>query len=149
MTLITDAKGAEDIGDALSKFKVPVPNHASEITACISELYAIGSALRDIDSTLDEPEYCRSYDLIEDDLDFVRMCLRNTIGDVFRIFGDIGNGASILKNGMYRHTWDQISLFFVQTGRMTLRTRLERYKRFILELASLLKRFAHCSLRSS
>ena len=149
MTLVADAENAEDIADALSKFKVPVPDHAPEITASISELYAIGSALRDIDSALDSPEYNRNYPLIDKDLDLVRSSLRNTVEDIFRILGDIGNGSHVLNNGMYRQTWKEISWFFYQNGRITLRTRLEKYKRFILELASIIKRFAHYLLGSS
>jgi hypothetical protein len=141
MTLIADAERAEDIADALSKFKVPVPDQGPEITASISELYAIGSALRDIDTALNSDEYGRNYRLIEKDLDLACSSLNTTIEDIFRILGDIGNGAPILNDGMYRQTWKEIVLFFMQNGRISLRTRLEKYKRFIVELAGIVKRF--------
>lgn len=145
MTLITDAEIAEDIADALSKFKAPVPDHAPDITASISELYAIGSALRDIDTAINSPDYNRNFRLIEKDLDLVCSSLHSTVEDIFRILGDIGNGSRVLSDGMYRQTWKDIALFFRQNGHITLRMRLETYRRFISELASIVKRFASTS----
>jgi hypothetical protein len=143
MTWIADAENAEDIAEAFSKFKVPVSDHAPDITAAISELYGIGSALRDIDTTINSPEYNRYYPLIEKDLDLVCSSLGNTLEDIFRILGDIGEGSRVLNNGMYRQTWKEIAFFFSQNGRSTLRMRLEKYRRFILELINIIKRFAH------
>jgi hypothetical protein len=142
MTLIVDAENAEDIADALSKFRTAVPDHAPDITASISELYAIGSTLRDIDTALGSAEYSRNFRLIEDDLDLFCSSLHNTVEDVFRILGDIGNGSRLLNDGMYRQTWKDIALFFRQNGRISLRMRLETYRRFISELANIVKRFA-------
>jgi hypothetical protein len=140
MTLIADAENAEDIADAFSKFKAAVPDHAPDITASISDLYAIGSGLRDIDSSLNSAEYNRNFRLIEKDLDLLRSSLHNTVEDIFRILGDIGNGSRVLNDGMYRQTWKDIALFFRQNGRITLRMRLEMYRRFISELANIVKR---------
>lgn len=142
MTVIADAENAEDIADAFSKLKAAVPDHAPDITASISELYAIGSALRDIDTSLNSAEYNPNFRFIDKDLDLVRSSLRNSLEDVFRILGDIGNGSHVLNDGMYRQTWKDIALFFRQNGRITLRMRLEKYRRFILELANIVKRFA-------
>lgn len=142
MTLIVDAENAEDIADAFSKFKAPVPDHAADITASISDLYAIGSGLRSIDAALNSVEYSRNRRLIDQDLELVCLSLQNTLEDIFRILGHIGNGSRVLNDGMYRQTWKEISLFFILNGQIPLRTRLEKYKRFILELADIVKRFA-------
>ena len=147
MTLIVDAETAEDIADAFSKFKAPVPDHAPDITASISELYAIGSTLREIDAALNSAEHGRNILLIEKDLDLVCSLLRHTIDDIFRILGDIGSGSRVLNDGMYRQTWKDIALFFTRNGQMTLRTRLEKYRRFMIELVDIVKRFEFCSLR--
>ncbi len=146
MTLIAEAENAEDIADAFTKFKTLVPDHAPDITASISELYAIGSALRDIDTALNSTEHGRNFRLIQKDLALVGSSLHHTVEDIFRILGDIGNGSRFLNDGMYRQTWKDIALFFRQNGRITLRMRLEMYRRFILELASIVKRFAFLSL---
>lgn len=141
MTLIADAENAEDIAEALSKFKTYVPDDAPDITASISELYAIGSLLRDIDKASNSAEYHRNFPLIEEDLELVCSSLHNTVEDVFEKLGYLGNGSPVLNAGMYRQTWKDITFFFIQNGRLTLRKRLEKYKLFITELASIMKRF--------
>ena len=141
MTLIADAEKAEDIAAALSKFTTHVPDQAPDITASISELYAIGSLLRDIDRALNSAEYNRNFPLIEKDLELVRSSLDVTVEDFFDRLGYIGNGSTVLNAGMYRQSWKDITLFFIQNGRTTLRMRLEMYRRFIAELASIMKRF--------
>ncbi|KAF7509976.1 hypothetical protein GJ744_007290 [Endocarpon pusillum] len=142
MTLIADAENAEDIAEALSKFKTHVPEHAPDITASISELYAIGSHLRDIDRAHNSGEYGGNFPLIERDLRLVCSCLDNTVEDVFEILGYLGNGSPVPNAGMYRQNWKDITFFFIQNGRTTLRMRLETYRRFIAELASIMKRRA-------
>lgn len=142
MNLIVDAEDAEAIAEAFSKFKTHVPDQAPDITASISELYAIGSALRDIDKALDSAEYSRNFPLIEKDLELVCSSLRDTLEDVFEILGRIGNGSPVLTAGMYRQNWKDITLFFIQNRRITLRTRLEIYRAFIAKLPGIIKRFA-------
>ena len=148
MTLIADAETAEDIADAFSKFKASVPEHAADITASISDLFAIGSGLRHIDTALNSAEYSRNYRLIDQDLELVCLSLRNTLEDIFGILGYIGNGSRILNDGMYRQTWKEIALFFIQNGQIPLRARLEKYRRFIWELAGIVKRFAIPSFKN-
>jgi hypothetical protein len=147
MTLIADAERAEDIADAFSKFKTAVPDHAPDITASISELYAIGSGLRDIDKALNTAEYSRNFLLIEEDLDLVCSSLNDTVEEIFLILGDIGNGSRVLNVGMYRQTWKDIALYFRQSTPSTLRMRLEMYRRIIVDLASIVKRFAYRPFR--
>lgn len=141
MPLIADAEDAEDIADAFSKFKAPVPDHAPDITATISELYGISSVLREIDAARGLAEYSGNFLLIEENLDLVCSQLRQIIGHIFRILGEIGNGSRVLNDGMYRQTWKDITFFFSQNGQMTLRTCLEKYKRSMMELADIVKRF--------
>lgn len=142
MTLIAQAESAEDVALALSKFIAPVADHAPDITASISELYAIRSALLDVDTALKSNEYHRNFRLIDEDLELVCLSLQDTVDNIFRILGEIGNGSFVLYDGMYRQTWKEITLFFRLNGRTTLRMRLETYRRFILELASVVQRFA-------
>jgi hypothetical protein len=139
MTLIAEAERAEDIGDAFGKFKVAVDDQAAEVTALVSELYAVGSRLRDIDATSQLPDYGPNFRLIEDDLDLVRASLTYTLDDVFRIFGRIGNGERLLTTAAYRQTWKDITYHYQQRGAGRLCSLLETYRLFLVILCNKLK----------
>ncbi len=141
MNLIPDAEKAEDIAEAFNKFKTYVPDQAPDITASISELYAIGSALRDIDRALDSAEYSRNFPLIEEDLELVCSSLYNTLEDVYKILGRTGNGSPVSNPGWYRQNWKDITLFFLRKRSTTLRMYLESHKFHIARLHSVIKRF--------
>jgi hypothetical protein len=126
MTLIAEAETAEDIGDAFGKFKVAVDDQAAEVTALVSELYAVGSALREID----------------DASHLVRASLKYTLDDVFRILGKIGNGDRLLTTAAYRQTWKDIAYHFQREGGGRLSSRLETYRLFLLALCNKLRRFS-------
>ena len=79
MSLVAEAAYAQDIGAGLSKFLDALPDQATEITALISELYAISSALRDLDTTIQSREYGHHVALIKDDLELVRLSLAYTL----------------------------------------------------------------------
>jgi hypothetical protein len=142
MNLIPEAERAEDIGLALSKFKDPVPDQASDITASIAALYGIGSALRDIDAVLNSAEHSRNIRLIDEHLKPVRLSLFYILDKVFEILGDLGNGSPFLTDGMYRQTWKDICSFFRYNGSTTLREQLEACRRTVKELALIVRRFA-------
>lgn len=147
MTLITEAETAEDIADAFSKFKVAIPEQATDIAALISELYGIGSDLREIDAAIQSPKYGRNIGLIATDLDLVRSSLTFILGDVFKILGEIGNGSRVLIGDDYRRTWKDIYLHFRGGGRPTLLSRLESYRRFSKELSNIMQRSNACQYR--
>jgi hypothetical protein len=139
MALTAEAERAEDIGDAFSKFKVAVDDQAAEVTALVSELYAVGSILRDIDATSQLPDYGLNFRIIEDDLDLVRASLTYTLDDVFRILGKIGNGDRILTTAAYRQTWKDIAYHFQRRRTGRLFSLLGTYRLFLLALCNKLK----------
>jgi hypothetical protein len=139
MTLTAEAERAEDIGDAFSKFKVAVDDQAAEVTALVSELYAVGSALREIDAPSQSPDYGLNFRIIEDDLDLVRASLTYTLDDVFRILGKIGNGDRHLTTAAYRQTWKDITYHFQRRGPGRLCSLLETYHLFLQALCNKLK----------
>ena len=143
MTLIAEAEAAEDIGDAFGKFKVAVDDQAAEVTALVSELYAVGSALREIDAASLSPDYGHNLRNIQDDLDLVRASLKHTLDDIFRILGKIGNGDRLLTAAAYRQTWKDIAYHFQHEGGGRLSSRLETYRLFLLALCNKLRRFSH------
>src|SRR5207248_6048422 len=64
----------------------------------VAELYAVGSALREIDAASHSPYYAYNFRNILDDLGLVRDSLNYTLDRVFRILGKIGNGDRILRS---------------------------------------------------
>ena len=139
MTLTAEAERAEDIGDAFGKFKVAVDDQAAEVTALVSELYAVGSALRAIDDASQSPDYGLNLHIIEDDLDLVRDSLTYVLDDVFRILGKIGNGDRVLTMAAYRQTWKDITYHFQHRVGGRLCSVLETYRLFLLALCNKLR----------
>lgn len=141
MTLITEAEKAEDIGDAFGKFKVAVGDQAAEVTALIAELYAVGSALREINNAiLSSAECARNLRYVQDDLELVRDSLKFTLEDVFKILGRINHGNSNPSPAAYRQTWKEIILHFQQDGWGRLVSRMHKYKLFLQTLCSKIRR---------
>lgn len=145
MTLIAEAEAAEDIGDAFGKFKDAVEDQAAEVTTLVSKLYAVGSALREIDTALHSPNYGHNLRKIQDDLDLVRTSLKHTLEDVFRILGKIGNGDRLLTSAAYRQTWKELAHYFQREGGRRLSSRLETYRLFLVALCNKLRRFSYTS----
>ena len=139
MALTAEAEKAEDIGDAFGKFKVAVDDQAAEVTALVSELYAVGSTLRAIDAASQSPNYGLNFRIIEDDLDLVRDSLTYTLDDVFRILGKIGNGDRHLTTAAYRQTWKDITYHFQHRIGGRLYSVLETYRLFLLALSNKLR----------
>src|SRR5271154_4667153 len=108
MTLLAEAEKAEDIGLAIGKFKVPLDDQAAQVTALISELYAIGTSLRNINTAIYFPDYALELAEIEEDLTLVRTSLTYTICDILRILGDLNNGEPDPVPRAYRQTWNQL-----------------------------------------
>lgn len=139
MTLIAEAEMAEDVGDAFGKFKVAVGDQAAEVTALVSELYAVGSALRQIDAAIFSPDG-QNPRPIQEDLELVRDSLKYTLEDIFNILGKIGNGDPYPTPASYRQTWKEIVYHFQCEGWGRLCPRLEKYKLFLLALCNKLRR---------
>lgn len=148
MELVVEAEKAEDIGAAFSKFKEALPDQATEITALISELWAISSALRDLHTAIQSREYGRNIHYIADDLRVVRTSVSYTLKDVFDIIGDINSNSrgNLPTIGAYRQTWKDIYLHFRKESPSSLCIRLETYRTFIMELGSIMKRYGFAVL---
>ncbi|KAL9617797.1 MAG: hypothetical protein Q9160_007451 [Pyrenula sp. 1 TL-2023] len=145
MDLIAEAKAAEQYADAFRKFKDNLPDAAKDITALVAHLYAIGHALRDLHSSIRDPEYGRNLRLIEDDLTLVRESLKYTLSAIFRKLGTLADGSSVVPPSAYALTWKEIDWYFRQESRMTLLTRLQLYHRFLRELGSIMLRSPYSS----
>ncbi|KAI9875375.1 MAG: hypothetical protein M1830_008568 [Pleopsidium flavum] len=140
MTLAADAENARDVGAAFDRFVDALPDHFAEITALVAELYAISSALRDLDINIASREYGPRTTHILDDLDRVRLSLSMTLKDALELFGRLGDRGYPPTPGAYRQVWEDICIHFRREGRNTLLSRLERYRKFLLELSCIMRR---------
>ncbi|KAK4981973.1 hypothetical protein LTR66_009560 [Elasticomyces elasticus] len=129
--LIRHAKNAEDVAAGLQVFLDRVPQHATDISAIISELFATSSAIRALHTASDDVRYARAFYTIRSDLDLVLCSLQYTLGTVRGIFARTGLAS-------YRALWDGLNLF-VQTEGPSLCTRLEWYRVFLHDLFDVLR----------
>lgn len=143
MSLVSPAESAEAIGAGFTKFLDAVPDHAAEITALVSELFALSSVLRELDASCLSRQYGSNFPLIADDLKLVRSSLCQTLKDVLNLLGDIDHATvpNFTTSGSYYQTWKRIHLFFRREYGDNLCTHLERYKKFLLELGNVMKRY--------
>ena len=68
-TLIAHAETAQDIAAGLNRFLDPVPESSTEITALISECFAISSVLRELSTAIGDPRYSWNFHTISEDLE--------------------------------------------------------------------------------
>lgn len=139
MTLIKEAERAEDIADALSKFKAPLADQRAELVSVIAELNGLSGAIRGIDD-LANSKHARNQPLIQEDLDIVLESIDFTLEDLWTRIGTIGNGARTLTASDYRTTWKDIHRSVAQSGKRSLTARLELYKLFLEELSKIMRR---------
>lgn len=141
MNLAADAQNARDVGTAFDRFLGALPDYFTEITALVAELYAIGSALRDLDLIIISPEYGRRATCILDDLDIVQLSLSITLRDVRELFGGLDRDGYPPTARAYREVWIDICRHFERESGNTLQTRLERFRQFIMELSCTMRRW--------
>lgn len=139
MTLIKEAERAEDIADALSKFRSFLVDQRAEITEAITEFNGLGGALRTINE-LSASKYAKNRILIQEDLDNVLEAIDFTLEDVWAQIGQIGHGARSLTPFDYRTTWKDIHRSVAQSGKRSLTARLELYRLFLNELGKIMRK---------
>lgn len=140
MSLIAPAESAEAIGAGFTKFLETVPDHATEITALVSELFALASVLRDLDASCLSRHHARHFPLIADDLKLARSSLCHSLKDLLALLADVETSS---PSTIYYRTWKRIHLFYRREYADSLCPHLDRYKRFFLELSNVLKRYSH------
>jgi hypothetical protein len=139
MTLIKEAERAEDIADALSKFRASLTDKRAELASVIIELNGLNRALRGIDD-LSGSKYATNQILIQEDLDNVLEAVHFTLEDVWTQIGEIGRGSRSLKAFDYRTTWKDIHRSVAQSGNRSLTERLELYRRLLDEMGKIMRR---------
>ena len=137
--LTANSETAQDIAAAFMKFQEPVSDEATEITAIISELYAICSALLELKTALNDPRYYRRRRHIEDDQRDVLLSLEYTFKDIKRQFAGLEKPIYRTNREAYHGVWNSILRYFLDEGNNSLVERLEYYRRFLMELGTIVK----------
>ncbi|KAG7001995.1 hypothetical protein G7Y79_00030g065280 [Physcia stellaris] len=112
MALIAHAETAQDIAAGLNKFLDSVPEHSTEITALISECFAISSALRELTTAIGDSRFNRRYHEVADDITVTLRSLEYTFEDVRRLFGGLGRADHFSEAAAYRAVWTEITMWF-------------------------------------
>ena len=137
--LIATAESAQDIAAALDKFLNPVSDDSTEITALMSECYAISSALRELNTCRGDLRVNWRYPQVDQDVRLTLQSLEYTFNDVRRLFGGLGSTVHPSQSAAYRAVWEDIKFHFRNESRNTFCQRLEYYRRFLLILAAFIQ----------
>lgn len=123
-TLLESALDCEDALSGLQRFRDALPRHATNITAVLSELFAVSAALREIHNAEHSRTYGPSFYQIHDDLALVRKSLSFTTQDIFDMFSR--------SRQLLEHTaWEDLENYFVRQEGSGLQERLEYYRDFL------------------
>ncbi|KAL8937000.1 MAG: hypothetical protein Q9211_003904 [Gyalolechia sp. 1 TL-2023] len=133
MALIAVAEKAQDVAAGFNKFLDQVPEFSTEITGLISECFAISSALRELNTAIQDPRYEYDYAYVARDVSIVRQSLDYTFSDVVLLFGGLGRPLShVSKRMLFTQVWREISDHFYRESNSSLCKRLE-YNRLYLQ----------------
>ena len=138
MALVALAESARDVAICLDKFLEHLPENSTEITALISECYAISSALRELSTAKDDPLYYRGYLEITQDVNVVLRSLDYTFHDVHRLFGGLGRTSHLTTRSAFSSVWRDIEDHFQHESRSTLCKRLEYNRLYLHDLLCML-----------
>ena len=136
MALRRTADEAESAAAGFKTFRAPLPEHFTEITALISDLYAISSSLLSLDDLSKDPRYRLSWPHVHLDVELVQSSLKYTVEDILHYLQRVQTQAS---SDAYSRTWQSMNRFFWDQSQFSLATRLARYRTFIRELNEVLR----------
>ena len=134
MSLIARAESAEDLASALMRFKETLPESAAEITALMTELFAVSTALTKLFRHREDPRYEFRYHLIADGVQLTLYSLDYTFDDFRQLLGGLGRPSPFSNGTTYRRVWRDILEHFEQESGNSLSRRLEICEEFLLQL---------------
>ncbi|CAL5872503.1 uncharacterized protein PFLUO_LOCUS6767 [Penicillium psychrofluorescens] len=138
MALRTSAEKAEDVAAGFQAFRDPLPEHKTEITRLISDLYGLSASFTTIEALAKDPRYKRSFARAHADIELVRGSLKYTCEDVFDFLGQLDGGN--VPTEQYRRTWAAMNRFFWDESQYSLATRLAKYKSFLGEMTDVVRK---------
>ncbi|OJJ51555.1 hypothetical protein ASPZODRAFT_57517 [Penicilliopsis zonata CBS 506.65] len=136
MALRMSADRAEDVAAGFRLFRDPLPEHATEITSLMADLFAISSLLKIIEDLLRSPLYRRQQVLVRADVELVRASLDYTLEDILRFFAAVDQRSSSDRE-TFKRAWLELCTFFRTEAQSALSPRLGRYKLFLRDLEDL------------
>ncbi|MCJ1389111.1 hypothetical protein MMC18_001965 [Xylographa bjoerkii] len=141
-SLTANSETAQDIAAAFMKFQDPVFEHATEITALISELFAISSALLELKTAHNDPLHYRRRSRIENEQHTALLSLEYTFKDVQRLFGGLARPLYNSKREAYQAVWQNIDDHFLAEGGFTLVRRFEYYRMFLIDITAIIEGYS-------
>lgn len=137
MDLRRIADEAEDVAVGLSTFRTPLPEYATDITATISDYYAIIASLTHLNDLSQDAQYRPDWPNVRADLELLRASLTYTDEDILDFFRCL-DGANAPPE-RFRQVWVAMNQFFWDEAKYSLATRLAKYKTFLHELGDMMK----------
>ena len=144
MAFLAQAESAQDVAAGLNRFLDPVPEYSTEITALISECFAISSAIRELRTAIGDSRYNRQYLEVQYDINVTLRSLDYTFDDILRMFGGLGSAHHLSQASAYLSVWTDITVHFQNESSISLCRRLEDYRRFLHMLAMIVERLVAC-----
>lgn len=139
MALRTSADNAEDVAAGFSMFRDPLPEHSTEITGLIADLYSISMSLKSLEELSKNRSYRRNYAAAHPDLELVRTSLKYTLEDIVDYFGELEEQPASSR-ATYKRTWILLCNHFRKESQDSLSTRLAMYKTFLNELGDFMRK---------
>lgn len=122
--LVRLAETAEDVASGLHIFRDSLPKNATRITAVISELFALSTALRELGEAQANPRHQPSFYRIENDVRLVLPSLQFTLDDAFAMFGRA-------RSRSQQMVWDDLEHRMDVDERVGFLERLGWYRTFL------------------
>ncbi|RDW86556.1 uncharacterized protein DSM5745_03198 [Aspergillus mulundensis] len=138
MALSVPAGVAEEVAAGLRRFRDPLPEHSTEITGLIADLFTISTSLKTLEDLSLHHHYGAIFNVARSDVDLVSASLQYTLDDIVDFFGDIDSRRGSTNRNAYKRTWVAMSRFFQEESGYSLPRRLANYKSFLKELEDLI-----------
>ncbi|KAL3493648.1 hypothetical protein BJX62DRAFT_71212 [Aspergillus germanicus] len=138
MALSVPAGTAEEVAAGFRRFRDPLPEHATEITGLIADLYTISSSLKTLEDLSTDRRYRLNIPFARPDLDLVSASLQYTLDDIVDFFGHL-EGRRASSRNTHKRIWMFMGRFFMDESAESLSIRLAKYKVFLQELEDYIK----------
>jgi len=139
-TLARLAESTEEVASGLHNFRDVLPRHATQITASLSELFAISSALRGVDQAQNNRDYAPSFYRIKEDVGILIPSLERTLTDVMDMFARSSHRP-------FHTVWEDLRYHMEQEEGLGLHERLSCYRNFLQAQLEIVRGFQPRSVR--
>lgn len=138
MSLHDSYKTAEAVAEGFRSFSNLLPEHDTEITSLVVDLFSISLFLKGLEGMARNRAYRYRLSAIHPDLELVRASLNYTLEDVLDFFDDLESRRGD-PGEAYKQLWLEISAHFLEESQESLSTRLAKYKSFLRDLSEIMK----------